>query len=652
MNREEAIREAKGHLEDYLQGIGINTRENFYCLNPSHGSQQGHTGKKDMSYHRASNRVVCHCGAQWDLLDLMQNVEGARDFNEALEMACRRFNIPLEEGEKRIKSTQKKEVRSMGGSYGKEIALAQSKLEDTRALEYLNKRGISLQTAKSHGVGFVDSFSTKNEATGEYEKWEALLFPTGQGGYTVRNINGNDPGNKVRKRGEAGLFNGGALEGAADVVHVVEGEVDALSVLEAGGQAVALASAGQWKHFVDVVSRFKTPFNKTLILSLDNDKAGVEMQGKLYRALKDLQEEEPRIFKGMKVFEVDIAPGMKDPNEALLADSEAFAKRLTLRVSEEAVEAYRNTSAATALLNFYEGVAEGANTPVTPTGFYSLDKQLDGGFYEGLYTIPAISSLGKTTFALQLAEAIAAQGKDVLYFSLEMSTNELIAKSLSRHTFLQTVERDINRLYAKTVRGITDYRRYKFYDDTERELISGAYERYNEYASHIFFCEGMGDIGAKDIRARVEQHRTFTGETPVVFVDYLQILAPADPRSTDKQNMDKAALEMKRLSRDFKTPVIVLSSVNRLNYHEAISLEAIKESGGIEYGSDVVIGLQLEGAGTAKPGAQKEWIKEKMQEDPRRVEAVILKNRNGARGAQLPFSYYPKFNYFHEEKSV
>ena len=106
---------------------------------------------------------------------------------------------------------------------------------------------------------------------------------------------------------------------------------------------------------------------------------------------------------------------------------------------------------------------------------------------------------------------------------------------------------------------------------------------------------------------------------------------------------------MKRLCRHFKTPVIVLSSVNRLNYHERISLEAIKESGGIEYGSDVVIGLQLAGAGEAKPGAQREWINNKMQEDPRMVEAVILKNRNGARGAQLLFEYYPKFNYFHEK---
>ena len=63
----------------------------------------------------------------------------------------------------------------------------------------------------------------------------------------------------------------------------------------------------------------------------------------------------------------------------------------------------------------------------------------------------------------------------------------------------------------------------------------------------------------------VENHKKLTGRTPVIIVDYAQIIAAADSRSTDKQNMDKNIVELKRISRDFNTPVIAISSFNREN---------------------------------------------------------------------------------------
>ena len=50
------------------------------------------------------------------------------------------------------------------------------------------------------------------------------------------------------------------------------------------------------------------------------------------------------------------------------------------------------------------------------------------------------------------------------------------------------------------------------------------------------------------------------GTNPVVIIDYLQILAPTDIRATDKQNTDKAVLELKRISRDYSVPIIGISS--------------------------------------------------------------------------------------------
>ena len=310
---------------------------------------------------------------------------------------------------------------------------------------------------------------------------------------------------------------------------------------------------------------------------------------------------------------------------------------------------YKQASVSGYIWDFLQGVKESANTPPISTGFRSLDEELGGGLYEGLYTIGAVTSLGKTTLVLQICDQIAQSGKDVLIFSLEMARTELMAKSISRHT-LQYVK--ANNLYisnAKTARGITDGTRYSKYSDTEKDIINKAEEEYSNYTDHLYIYEGIGNIGVSEIRKAVELHKTSTGEAPVVVIDYLQILAPSDYRMTDKQATDRNIVEMKRLSRDYKTPVIGISSYNRENYKKgsdsrgAVTLEAFKESGALEYTSDVAIGLELYGAG------DKDFdLTEAKKEDPRQIELVILKNRNGKSWGKVPFTYYPLFNAFEE----
>ena len=166
---------------------------------------------------------------------------------------------------------------------------------------------------------------------------------------------------------------------------------------------------------------------------------------------------------------------------------------------------------------------------------------------------------------------------------------------------------------------------------------------YSKYAQHIFISEGIGDIGAQQIREIVKKHILYTDNTPIVIIDYLQILAPYSDRATDKQNTDKAVMELKRISRDYKTAVIGVSSFNRANYKEAVTMEAFKESGAIEYSSDVLIGLQLKGAGSKDFNAT-----EAKKKNPREIELIILKNRNGSTGEKIEFKFYPLFNYFAE----
>lgn len=330
--------------------------------------------------------------------------------------------------------------------------------------------------------------------------------------------------------------------------------------------------------------------------------------------------------------------------EKALADFKAAAdKAISSTITEREKNSYKSKSNASFMVQFTDKIDEAVSTPAISTGFPELNEALDGGLYEGLYTLGGITSLGKTSLILQIADQIAIQGKDVLFIALEMSRYELIAKSISRLTyqFCNAEKPHIPYEHAKTARGVLSGDKYDSYTDKGRELILKAEMTYSKYADHIYMVEGIGDIGVKEIRQLVSRHKALTGKAPVVIVDYLQILAPYNVKYTDKQNTDKNVLELKRISRDYKTPVICLSSLNRMNYQKEISLEAFKESGAIEYSSDVLLGLQL----TAEKG-DSTITEAEMEKNTRDVEIKILKNRNGRTGAKVNFSYRTLFSCF------
>ena len=322
--------------------------------------------------------------------------------------------------------------------------------------------------------------------------------------------------------------------------------------------------------------------------------------------------------------------------------------------TEQQKEEYLKKSAAYCLQDFQREIEETAEAPAVSTGFYELDSILEGGLFPGLYFIGAVSSLGKTSFCLQIADQIAKSGKDVILFSLEMARNELMAKSISRLTYLKAQDKH----HPKTTRGILAGSRYKGYTETEKALIEKAKGIYKEYASHIFIYEGVGDIGVDQVKEIIQQHIAITKNRPIVFIDYLQILAPYDMRASDKQNTDKAVLELKRLSRDYKIPIVAISSFNRDNYTQPVNMAAFKESGAVEYSSDVLIGLQYEGMDYRegeKENERNKRIRELIarQEDQGRkgeaqnIQLKILKNRNGSKG-QLLFDFISMFNYYRE----
>lgn len=154
--------------------------------------------------------------------------------------------------------------------------------------------------------------------------------------------------------------------------------------------------------------------------------------------------------------------------------------------------------------------------------------------------------------------------------------------------------------------------------------------------------------------------RSEFGAAPVVIIDYLQLLAARDEHMTDKQAVDDNVTALRQFARDLKTPVWCVATLNRESYSGPIEFESFKESGAVEYGADVLLGLQPQGIAEAVAEAKNStdkrlkgnaYVDKAKRANPRAVEVTVLKNRNGettgnAKG--IPFSYYPRTNLFIE----
>ena len=218
---------------------------------------------------------------------------------------------------------------------------------------------------------------------------------------------------------------------------------------------------------------------------------------------------------------------------------------------------------------------------------------------------------------------------------------ELMARSISRETFL--ADTTPGKQLSKTVRGILDGRRWGGYTARERTHLEEAMSTYGAYADRLYIHQGDHSTGLDEITTQVEIHIAQTGRVPVVLIDYLQIIAPVDVHFTDKQNTDRVVTALKKLSRVHEATVLAISSFNRENYNTPASMASFKESGGIDYSADVLIGLQARGAG----GKGFDLEAEK-QKDPRELELKILKNRTAALRGPIPLRYYSAYSCFEE----
>lgn len=220
------------------------------------------------------------------------------------------------------------------------------------------------------------------------------------------------------------------------------------------------------------------------------------------------------------------------------------------------------------------------------TGFSSFDKKLGNGLFPELITIGGPTGAGKTSFVLQITDHIASSGQDVLYFSLEMGQAELIAKSISRLTFQEDPQ---NALTARQVLLSGDSSNFS---DKQRQNLQISRLRYaNEIGRNVFIVEANEPVTIKWIRDRVDSHSQTFGVPAVMIVDYIQWVSSSDTYFGDKQTVDEIIRNLKMLSCKYNMPVIALSSLNRYSYNRDVTVSSFKESGSIEYASNILLGM-------------------------------------------------------------
>lgn len=653
MKRKEAEDYIREHATEYFQ---TDKRGRGYIC-PICGSGSGKHGTGITENPKSPGHFSCWrgCFENADIFDIIAKKENLTDFNDILQRACQIFRVTIDTARDNsfLQATAKPKTKSTpvkenDEDYTEFCRDAGKHIEET---EY--RRGIRLETLKAYGVGYVPKW--RHPKSPNAPETPRLIIPNGKG-YLARDTRENltDSEKQYAKQhaGKMAIWNIPAMSKSAQPVYVVEGEIDALSIIDAGGMAVALCSTSNAGKFLDTVKR--NPPKQGIIITPDNDEAGHKAGAKLEEELTKAE---------ILFYRHNLPETHKDANAFLMTDRPGFTawvyagivacKEKMQEITDRQREEFERENVYTDLKDFLRTLETSREGKAIPTGFTELDKLLDGGLFPGLYTIGAISSLGKTSFALQAADQIAQTGRGVLIFSLEMSRNELIAKSLSRLTRLRCEGHIEN---AKTTRGILK----ADFNPQEHALFMRAILEYGTYADNLYITEGIGDITTAEIRRKIERFTSYAGTPPVVMIDYAQILAPANERATDKQNTDKNVTELKRISRDFQTPIIAISSFNRENYAEPVSMASFKESGAVEYSSDCLIGLQysfFDYLNNEKEADHKRRIRERLKEifdataqgQPADIECRILKNRNGRRGT-VKFQFHSRFNLFTERQ--
>jgi replicative DNA helicase len=252
-----------------------------------------------------------------------------------------------------------------------------------------------------------------------------------------------------------------------------------------------------------------------------------------------------------------------------------------------------------------------------PTGFDDLDEITAGFQRNDLIIVAARPSVGKTAFALNVAQSVAVKAREnVAIFSLEMGADQLVMRMLCAEGNI-----DAQRLRTGSLEA-----------DDWRKLTMAMGSLSN---SGIFIDDTPG-VRINDIRAKCRRLAKEHG-LGMILIDYLQlILGSGKPGENRQQEVSEISRSLKGLARELQVPVIALSQLSRgveQRQDKRPMMSDLRESGSIEQDADIVAFLY------------RDDYYDKESESKNMIEIIIAKQRNGPTGT-VTLAFRKEFNKF------
>ena len=235
-----------------------------------------------------------------------------------------------------------------------------------------------------------------------------------------------------------------------------------------------------------------------------------------------------------------------------------------------------------------------------PTGFYLLDRMTFGLQPSDLVIVAGRPSMGKTSFAMNVAQFAATNQRSVAVFSLEMSREQLVKRLLCAQAGV-----DMDKVRTGSI------------DEEEYLRLADA---MNKLAAADLFIDDTSGISVAEIRSKCRRLKLEHG-LDLVLIDYLQLMSGSQRVENRQQEVAGITRAIKGVARELDVPVILISQLSRAPESRADKrpmLADLRESGAIEQDADLVVLL---------------YRKAFYEEDADNIaEAIVAKHRNGKTG--------------------
>jgi replicative DNA helicase len=301
------------------------------------------------------------------------------------------------------------------------------------------------------------------------------------------------------------------------------------------------------------------------------------------------------------------------------------AERLVFQIAEQGNRGRQSFSDMKQLLNqvvdrIDKLFQKGSAITGVPTGFTDLD-DLTAGLQSGdLVIVAGRPSMGKTTFAMNIAEHVAIkEGMPVAIFSMEMPDEQLIMRMLSSLG-------SINQTRVRTGR----------LEDDDWPRITSA---INMLQGASLFIDDTPALTPAEVRARARRLMREQGQLGLIVLDYLQLMSVGGSTENRATEISEISRNLKALAKELKVPIIALSQLNRAveqRTDKRPMMADLRESGAIEQDADVIIFIY------------RDEVYNEDSPDKGKAEIIVAKQRNGPIGTKyLTFlGKYTRFDNF------